>query len=64
MFLDFGFKIKGFVDVFNSIFSIYSYNCSSFFRKDIKDIKEDTSENQQSSYPHCQYLFQYSDLSI
>lgn len=54
-------KPKGFVDIFNDYLSISSY--TFFFRKDIKDLREDTRENQQTSYAHCTYLFSIlSDL--
>lgn len=40
--------------LFSKVYSKSSY--MSFFRKDIKDIKEDTGENHQSSYSHCKYF--------
>lgn len=48
--------------MFSKVYSKSSY--MSFFRKDIKDIKEDTGENLQSSYSHCKYLLKYSDQNM
>lgn len=67
IFLGFGLKKQMVLLMFSIVYrlsSMSSYNFTFFFRKDIKDIKEDMSEHQQSSYAHCKYLFKYSDLNI